>query len=426
MKIKSIDSLSITECCEQLGLKPEDLRYVAFRTKENPSEREKLVLKRLTILLEADRRTFVSCSTKEHYDNYLSFFPDGIYRNHAERKIAEIIASQRERDEEIKVSQSKRCQRRMNIFRWIFALFLVAILFAKGVVCLIDFIEKNKGEDCQIFDPTDTSQIEEISSSDSISVSLNDDSLTISNEPDTSDELLMSGVSDSIHIRQNSGDVNLNLRDINTVGNEAIDDINVNQNNFIINEESSESIMDEPISDGQVSDVANLKAEKSVVVFGISSDYEYVTVNNDSEKSITVYEDTEWLSVSVTAKNQIKISCTGNNCDPPRNSTVYAFCGEEQISIKVGQDGWIKCKSCGGDGSKFCQGKRMKEADGGVSLIIYENGEHILRRVYTSWVGGKPFLQQEDSACPYCGGDGKTECSECTGVGKIMVKYSQY
>ena len=70
-------------------------------------------------------------------------------------------------DEEIKVSQSKRCQRRMNIFRWIFALFLVAILFAKGVVCLIDFMEKNKGEGCQIFGPTDTSQIEEISSSTS-------------------------------------------------------------------------------------------------------------------------------------------------------------------------------------------------------------------------------------------------------------------
>ena len=181
------------------------------------------------------------------------------------------------------------------------------------------------------------------------------------------------------------------------------------------------------ISVSQDGDPTNFSAAKSSIKFGTSSDYEYVTIYNDSRKQPSISEYESWISASVIDKNKIKISCNRNYDDPPRSGTVYVSCGDEQVSITVKQDGWSKCSSCGGDGEKDCPNlyKNPWTTEFGSYAYGWVNGQHVLRRMYTSWTGwmGAPVPQVEDRICSDCGGDGRIECSKCDGTGKIKKSY---
>ena len=171
----------------------------------------------------------------------------------------------------------------------------------------------------------------------------------------------------------------------------------------------------------------NFRSAKNTVKFGTSSDYEYITIYNDSHKQLSISEYESWISTSVIDKNRIKISCNRNYDDPPRSGTVYVSCGDEQVSIIVKQDGWSRCSSCGGDGEKSCPNiyKYPWTNEFGSYSYAWVNGQHVLRRMYTSWTGwmGAPVPQVEDRICSDCGGDGHIECSVCDGKGKYKVSY---
>lgn len=143
------------------------------------------------------------------------------------------------------------------------------------------------------------------------------------------------------------------------------------------------------ISVSQNGDPTNFGAAKSSIKFGTSSDYEYVTIYNDSHKQPSISEYESWISTSVVDKNRIKISCNRNYDDPPRSGTVYVSCGDEQVSITVKQDGWSRCSSCGGDGEKDCPNlyKNPWTTEFGSYTYGWVNGQHVLRRMYTSWTG---------------------------------------
>ena len=95
MEFKSIDTLSITECCEQLNLRREDLPE-ALQEVIEPSERDQLLIEQLQSLLDEDKLAIESCRTIEQYEGYLSTWVDGLYHSHAHTRIAQLKAAAEE------------------------------------------------------------------------------------------------------------------------------------------------------------------------------------------------------------------------------------------------------------------------------------------------------------------------------------------
>lgn len=95
MEFKSIDTLSITECCEQLNLRREDLPE-ALQEVIEPSERDQLLIEQLQSLLDEDKLAIESCRTIEQYEGYLSTWVDGLYHSHARTRIAQLKAAAEE------------------------------------------------------------------------------------------------------------------------------------------------------------------------------------------------------------------------------------------------------------------------------------------------------------------------------------------
>ena len=86
MEFKSIDSLSITECCELLNLDRIDLP-TAVQNLATPSKIEQ----RLILLIDADRSAFQRCTTINDFDNYLCTWPDGFWRDEANKTKMQLL-----------------------------------------------------------------------------------------------------------------------------------------------------------------------------------------------------------------------------------------------------------------------------------------------------------------------------------------------
>lgn len=95
MKFKSIDSLSITECCEQLNLRREDLPEALLNLNE-PTEKEQLLITQLESLLNEDKAAIESCTTIKQYEGYLSTWVDGLYHGYAQTRITQLKAEAEE------------------------------------------------------------------------------------------------------------------------------------------------------------------------------------------------------------------------------------------------------------------------------------------------------------------------------------------
>lgn len=91
MEIKSIDTLSITECCEELNVRREDLPEV-IQDIIVLSERERALIDQLQSLLDDDKSAIESCKTIEQYEGYLSTWVDGLYYDYARTKITQLKA----------------------------------------------------------------------------------------------------------------------------------------------------------------------------------------------------------------------------------------------------------------------------------------------------------------------------------------------
>lgn len=165
----------------------------------------------------------------------------------------------------------------------------------------------------------------------------------------------------------------------------------------------------------QKGDPTDFEASSSSIRFGIDSDYKYITIDNNSDKSLLTSDSESWLSCSVTNKNMIKISCSKND-SYPRSATVYVYCGNESLSIAVKQDGWIECRNCKGNGYIKCYGGAWDYTLGKVV--------HSTMRCISNWnpYSGWTYEWVTDN-CPICGGDGELECSNCEGKGKIKESY---
>ena len=150
----------------------------------------------------------------------------------------------------------------------------------------------------------------------------------------------------------------------------------------------------------QEGDPTIFRPAKDIVKFGTSSDYEYVTIYNNSHKNLEINEYEEWLSATAIGNDKIKISCTSNS-NERQSGTVYVHCGDEQFSITVKQDGWTYCWTCRGRGKIQCQ-----------AFGFWPNGYH-----YVQDYRGYYF------PCPDCGGSGTVDCFNCGGRGRIESTY---
>lgn len=129
---------------------------------------------------------------------------------------------------------------------------------------------------------------------------------------------------------------------------------------------------------------SNFTASPSTLKFGTSNDYEYVSIENDSRKSIHASSEASWITTSVQNKNRLKISCSSNS-GSPRSGTVTVTCGGENLSITVKQKGWVSCNNCNGKGT--------------ISMPVTKRDiiGYFLGPIY-----GLPYTVYEDMSCPGC------------------------
>lgn len=97
MEFKKIDSLSITECCEYLKINRQNLPDIVEKLNVT-SKQEELLLQRLKTLLAEDRMFFQNCKTVSEYENYLSVWVDGVWREQAQKEIVRLNAESEELD----------------------------------------------------------------------------------------------------------------------------------------------------------------------------------------------------------------------------------------------------------------------------------------------------------------------------------------
>lgn len=178
----------------------------------------------------------------------------------------------------------------------------------------------------------------------------------------------------------------------------------------------------ESISISQDGNPSSFYASRSSLTFDTDRDYEYVSVMNNSNQSVSASTDRSWLSASISG-GSLKISCS-NNSDSPRDGIVTLHCGDKSTRISVRQKGWRYCNSCN-NGYKSCpNGMNSWSSWGGSHSYFYqyENGRHVLKHVYTA-VGpyGMPVPASETTICDKCNGSGSIRCSNCHGKGKYKV-----
>lgn len=85
---KLIEDFSITDCCDFFKIKLSDLPGIIDSIPEKPECKEIKI--HLLQLIKKDNHDFASCSTIEQYKKYLNSWKDGLHRDEATKKIAEL------------------------------------------------------------------------------------------------------------------------------------------------------------------------------------------------------------------------------------------------------------------------------------------------------------------------------------------------
>lgn len=163
----------------------------------------------------------------------------------------------------------------------------------------------------------------------------------------------------------------------------------------------------------QWGDPTNFSASRSSIKFGTDSGYDYVSISNDSRKSLYVSDDKNWITTTTQGSSTVRILCLENS-GPPRMGTVDVRCGGEHLQITVKQDGWESCSSCNGKGYTDCYG----------GWINMYGRTHTQQRMTYNWdAWGNMYPSWVTDKCPLCDGSGQIECSRCRGKKKLKKSY---
>ena len=111
MDFKSIEQLTISDCCNQLSVTRGSLKEslaaanydfplfakMVFGGRELTGLNSEIV-RRLVVLLREDRACFLQCKTLQQYHDYLSIWNDGLWRKEASVKVKALKEEQEEKD----------------------------------------------------------------------------------------------------------------------------------------------------------------------------------------------------------------------------------------------------------------------------------------------------------------------------------------
>ena len=111
MEFKSIEQLSITDCCNKLSITKERLKQIVIDTNNNISlfhgrlfcegslaEEKEEIAQRLFLLISEDRKLFLRSKTAQQHEEYLSKMKDGLWRDEASKRINSFKIEQIEKD----------------------------------------------------------------------------------------------------------------------------------------------------------------------------------------------------------------------------------------------------------------------------------------------------------------------------------------
>lgn len=379
MEFKSIDTLSITECCEQLNLRREDLPE-AIQNINEPSERDQLLIEQLQSLLDKDKSAIASCRTIEHYEAYLTSWADGLYRGYARNRItqlkaeAEELAFYQENKDSISgceaylqkypkgkfvneaqstLVQKKKTRKTRNI------ILLVLFLIAAGVFAYSNYVP------ISYINVDDNAELNNLGSEISLDISTDAIGSTISA---TSSE-------DWIDCRV-SGKTLYISANINPKGERSATIIITAHSSFFGNELTDRK--QETITISQETGYASH--------LSVSNDDVYLTANG-GKSSITVNTDgifevstapASWVSTSVNGKT-LNLEC-GENTGIARNSYLILKSGTKTLRLDITQTGKSATRlDVSSSDVEF-------SADGGSRNIeIYTDGECSISTQPESW-----------------------------------------
>lgn len=517
MRIKKVESLSISECCKFLKIRRKYLPEAIRRINE-PTKSDLLVIARLESLLVEDKSAIDSCQTIEEYEGYLSTWTDGLHYDYARTRIDQLKAEAKElafyQDNKgcisgletyikeypngkfIKEAQNTlESERKLrNLYNKILLTIIVVVIV---IICMMTYSPVSyldpfkevcfgkKGGNISLLISTDANDnnVKIKCPADWVKMNRINDSLSISvsrNENDIQKALITveshssflgvkyNYISRTISVIQESGLANffeiekdtLIIEDIVTYG-DKIYPIKVNTDGTFwkvkkasewleTNVNIEENILEISVSEKtgkiqigtitllsnngisrnicviQKGDPTDLRAAKSNIHFSIEGGNEYITISNDSFKELTcTFSDDDWVSASPDGNKMIQVSCSRNDDDLPRSSSILVCCGNEEIPIKVEQDGWKECRSCRGSGEKSCPNLYKQWWSLGMESYEYVlvNEKHVLRHNYmTRNFLGLLYWDYEEEICKICEGSGKIDCPDCK-EGKIKVTY---
>lgn len=379
MEFKRIDTLSITECCEQLNLRREDLPE-ALQEVIEPSERDQLLIKQLQSLLDEDKLAIESCRTIEQYEGYLSTWVDGLYHNHALTRIAQLKAAAEElafyqenknsisgceaylqrypkgkfvSDAQSTLAQKKKARKTRNI------ILLVLLLIAAGIFAYCNYVPVS------YVNVDDNAELNNLGSEISLDISTDAISSTIS--ATSSEDWIDCRVSGkTLYISANT----------NPKG----------ERSATITITAHSSFFGSELSNGKQETITVSQETGYASHLSVSNDDVYITANG-GKSSISINTDgifevstapASWVSTSINGKT-LNLEC-GENSGIARNTYLIIQSGAKTLRLNIAQAGKSATRLDVSTSSiEF-------NADGGNRTIdIYTDGECQISTQPASW-----------------------------------------
>ena len=130
--IKSIDTLTISECCKILGINPKELKRKTINYKSLPKNEISIRLKHL---IEKEEEVYRACKSKEEYEKYLNSWSDGLHRAEAQAALQQLNPDKPQVEQENQTFSSKG-DKQKHIFTYI----MITILF---IICMWLFLDSS-------------------------------------------------------------------------------------------------------------------------------------------------------------------------------------------------------------------------------------------------------------------------------------------
>lgn len=338
MEFKNIDALNITECCEQLCIKREDLPE-ALQDLIVLSERDKLLLERLQSLLNEDKSAIESCRTIEQYERYLSTWVDGLNHGYARARISQLKSDAEEYafyesnkvsvsgceaylrkypkgkfviDAQSTLAQKKKARKTRNI------ILLVLLLIAAGIFAYSNYVPVS------YVNVDDNAKLNNLGSEMSLDISTDAISSTISA---TSSE-------DWIHCRVSGK--NLYISALENPNKERCATITITAHSSFFGNELSYTKQETITITQETGYASHLSVSNDDVCLTANGGESSILVNTDGIFAVST-APASWVSTSINGKI-LNLEC-GENTGIARNSYLILKSGTKTLRLDIIQAG---------------------------------------------------------------------------------------